>query len=26
MCLYKINMNNYYKNINIYNYKSKIVI
>jgi hypothetical protein len=25
-CIYKINMNNYYKNINIYNYKNKIII
>jgi hypothetical protein len=25
-CLYKINVNNYYKNINIYNYKNKLII
>jgi hypothetical protein len=25
-CVYRINMNNYYKNINIYNYKKKIII
>ena len=25
-CIYKINMNNYYKNINIYNYKKKIFV
>ena len=25
-CIYKINMTNYYKNINIYNYKKKIII
>ena len=25
-CIYRINMNNYYKNINIYNYKKKIFI
>ena len=25
-CVYPINMNNYYKNVNIYNYKKKIII
>lgn len=25
-CVYKINMTNYYRNVNIYNYKKRIVI
>jgi len=25
-CVYKINMTNYYRNVNIYNYKNKLII
>jgi hypothetical protein len=25
-CVYKINMTNYYRNVNIYNYKKRIII